>query len=364
MEKLLTPLTGERRDNLTKRETEKPEPDRASPRTPAQRDRDRVLYSSAFQRLAYVTQVTASEAGHTFHNRLSHSLKVAQVGRRNLERLQAQVEDGELEGDAAALVTAADPDSVEACCLAHDLGHPPFGPIAEEELHSRARDHVDDGFEGNAQSFRIVTRLSVRAESAGLNLTRQTLDGMLKYPWKHWDNDPLPGEKRERKWGYYQDDSDAFEFTRAGWPEEAAHELPERCFEAELMEWADDVTFAVHDTDDFFRAGLVPLDRLAEPSGEESKRFLERLAAAKAAEPKAFPDRTPEELVEAAARVIGGFSRTRGALQPYDCQPSRDARVRVQPHHEVPEGVSLSTMRRVGRSSSNSTRRAAARWTR
>src|SRR6478609_9031210 len=119
-------------------------------RAPSQRDRDRVLYSSSFRRLAEVTQVVAANSGYVFHNRLTHSLQVAQVGRRIAEKLNL------LQPETKEFV---DPDVVEAACLAHDLGHPPFGHIAEQKLNELAGADID-GFEGNAQSFRIVTRLS------------------------------------------------------------------------------------------------------------------------------------------------------------------------------------------------------------
>jgi dGTPase len=203
------------RAELDARQWEIEKGDRSSGvRTPAQRDRDRILYCSAFQRLAYVTQVTAPEGGYSFHNRLTHSLKVAQVGRRNAERLIAQARSGELEGEAAAQAELLDPDSVEAACLAHDLGHPPFGHICEWALRAAAQEKLSEGFdafEGNAQSFRIVTRLAIRRDKPGLDLTRRTLDGLLKYPWGYSVN---PSKKAHRKWGYYGDDTEAFDFVR------------------------------------------------------------------------------------------------------------------------------------------------------
>ncbi len=304
-----------------------PTPERSF-RTRAQRDRDRILYSSAFQRLAYVTQVTAPESGHSFHNRLSHSLKVAQVGRRNAERLQQLAKSKQITGAAARMVMALDPDAVEASCLAHDLGHPPFGHIAEEVLHKKASEHVVDGFEGNAQSFRIATRLAIRTDRTtepGLDLTRQTLDGLLKYPWRHWPSDPLSGQKRERKWGYYEDDYDAFAFVREGWPEETAETLPERCLTAEIMDWADDLTYAVHDVDDFFRAGLVPLDRLAERNGNEQTRLRRLLLDAKQASPQNFPTDSVESLVAAIERVVSHY----GLDAPYEHTASARARMRM-----------------------------------
>jgi len=310
VDKLLTPLTSRRRKDLTRRATDPRDRQPVDPtdiRSRQERDRDRILYSAALHRLAYITQVTAPELGHTFHNRLTHSLKVAQVGRRNAERLGRLVTRKEITGAAAELVRAASPDSVEASCLAHDLGHPPFGHIAEEALQHAAREHagISDGFEGNAQSFRIVTRLAVRSDGhPGLDLTRQTLDGLLKYPWRHWPRDPHRDGKRERKWGYYLDDTDAFTFAREPWPEERRRRLPERSFEAELMDWADDVTYAVHDVDDFFRAGLVPLDRLGQSRSPETRNLLRLLTDAEGADPQSFPSYEPERLVDALQKVI------------------------------------------------------------
>lgn len=232
---------------------------------------------------------------------------MAQVGRRNAERLQALVDEKEIDGAAADLVRAVDPDAVETSCLAHDLGHPPFGHIAETALHLKASQHVADGFEGNAQSFRIVTQLSVRdGDVPGLNLTRETLDYLLKYPWRHWPKDPMLGAKRERKWGYYEggDDEKSFKFARKGWPKEAKTKLPTRSLGAEIMDWADDLTYAVHDVDDFFRAGLVPLDRLRGPNDPEIKRFEELLAEIQDANPTQFPKYEVKELVESVREVL------------------------------------------------------------
>lgn len=267
-------------------------------------DRDRILYSAAFQRLAYVTQVTASESGLTLHNRLSHSLKVAQVGRRNAERLIALAKEKHLTGAAAQLALTIDPDAVEAACLGHDLGHPPFGHIAEEVLQKLSGDmQVHDRFEGNAQSFRIVTRLAQRASASGLDLTRQTLDGLLKYPWAHRNKDPHNRGKRERKWGYYDEDRKPFEWVRHRAPEETADALPLRCVEAAIMEWADDVTYAVHDVEDFYRAGLVPLDRLGSEEADEMKHLTTLLRGFDEEEPGSL-DASVETIVETARTLL------------------------------------------------------------
>ena len=163
-------------------------------------------------------------------------------------------------------MAALDPDATEACALAHDLGHPPFGHLAEEELHGRAANF--GGFEGNAQSFRILTRLAVRTVTQpGLNLTRQTLNGVLKYPWLHH---PEEG-KKSKKWGAYDADRRDFEWAREYSGGDDAPSL-----EARIMDWADDLTYAIHDLDDFFRAGLIPLDSLCRGE-DELLRFKDYL---------------------------------------------------------------------------------------
>jgi dGTPase len=301
----IRPLPADWEDRRVEREWTKSEEDTPrNQRAPQQRDRDRILYCSAFQRLSQVTQVTAPEAGYSFHNRLGHSLKVAQVGRRHIERLQQRVDDGEIDGAAADLVKGTDADAVEASCLAHDLGHPPFGHIAESKLHELAKEMLPDGYEGNAQSFRIVTRLAVRNEKQGLDLTRETLDYLLKYPWRHWTTDPLPAGKRENKWGYYKDDKEAFDFARGLCPDEGKDQLPEKSLGAEIMDWADDLTYAVHDVDDFFRAGLVPLDRLRAPDDAEIKTFTARLTELKEEDAAKFPHYEVKELVDKVREIL------------------------------------------------------------
>jgi dGTPase len=308
---------GKLREDPDKREWGGSKERTRSYRTPAQRDRDRILYSSAFHRLAYVTQVTAPEAGHNFHNRLGHSLKVAQVGRRNAERLKVLAAAGELDDPAATLVNSLDPDAIEAACLAHDLGHPPFGHIAEKALHEEAQEQLGaegdrgktefDAFEGNAQSFRIVTRLAIRDEHPGLNLTRQTLDGLLKYPWGYSTD---PKSKAHFKWGFYASgsgseasDEAAFRFVRPDAEDPTSVGEP-RCLEAEIMDWADDVTYAVHDLDDFFRAGLIPLHRLWYKKSPECEALRKLLTEAKAAEEASFPKYSVDELLAAVHEAL------------------------------------------------------------
>jgi dGTPase len=168
-----------------------------------------------------------------------------------------------------------DPDAVEAAGLAHDLGHPPFGHVAEAVLADWARGY--EGFEGNAQSFRIVNYLatgtSAETNYRGLNLTRRTLNGILKYPWLREG-----GGTRATKYGAYHTEEAAFEFAREGFPigtrSTSRAALAQRSLEAELTDWADDVTYAVHDLEDFYRTGFIDVDRLVRQP-KEAEAFLE-----------------------------------------------------------------------------------------
>jgi dGTPase len=186
-------------------------------------------------------------------------MRVAQIARRLAQRFLKETPD------KAEEVGGIDPDVTEAAGLAHDLGHPPFGHIAEAELRSCVSDE-NDGFEGNAQSFRIVTKLALRSPDVpGLNLTRATLNAMLKYPWTRQKK----GHKAE-KYGAYQSEIRDFRFAR----ESAGADI--KSPEAEIMDWADDITYAVHDAEDFYRARIVPLDRLASlDDNSERKRFFD-----------------------------------------------------------------------------------------
>ena len=239
-------------------------------RNPFRHDRDRLLYCSAFRRLSGVTQVVSPSGSHPTHNRLTHSLEVAQIGRSLAERLQAE----EPYVGAFDALGGLDPDVVEAACLAHDLGHPPFGHVTETELNRLLtgdepydRQIQQDGFEGNAQSFRLVTMLSVRYPSiAGLNLTRATLSAMSKYPWLRNSDGKNP-----KKWGAYRSESDVLTWSRLHLDKSL---IQEQTLEAQLMDWADDVAYAVHDLEDFYRAGIIPLERLVKDESERI-RFMD-----------------------------------------------------------------------------------------
>jgi dGTPase len=282
-------------------------------RTPAQKDRDRLLYTSSLRRLAQVTQVVAADVSHVFHNRLTHSFQVAQVGRRLAERLRAVHPEEVTQSDGL------DPDVVEAACYAHDLGHPPFGHIAEEVLNDLAGADID-GFEGNAQSFRIVTRLAQHSPlHRGLDLTRATLAGLLKYPWRRGEN-----PKKNEKWGAYHSEDKDFEFATqlAGSPLELT-------LEAKLMDWADDITYSVHDLDDFYRAHRIPLHLLAHRLYEQEREtFFDAVFRRHSERSGLWAD--PEELKESFNQVIvglfplngpyGGTWKERAALRQFSSQ--------------------------------------------
>ncbi|MPZ99659.1 MAG: dNTP triphosphohydrolase [Dehalococcoidia bacterium] len=245
---------------VTLRDESRHEADRVPDnRLAPQRDRDRILFTTAFRRLDGTSQVAAASEAHVFHNRLTHTLEVAQISRRLAELLIRE------QGELLEAVGGLDPETAEAAAFAHDLGHPPFGHLGEEELCRLVEDHNPDGFEGNAQSFRIVTKLAVRnANFRGLNLTRATLNGILKYPWLRASD----GQHR-RKFGAYRSEQDDFEWARVG-------AATARSAEAEVMNWADDVAYSVHDLYDFFRAGLIPLERLALDEAY-FRKFIEEL---------------------------------------------------------------------------------------
>ncbi|MCP2169474.1 deoxyguanosinetriphosphate triphosphohydrolase family protein [Goodfellowiella coeruleoviolacea] len=238
---------------------------------PFRADRDRVASSPFFARLAGVTQVVSSPGSGLLHNRLTHSLKVAQAARAIAERLAGAAE---LAGVLDKL-GGCDPDVVEAASLAHDLGHPPFGHLGEQVLDRLARHRfgLPDGFEGNAQSFRIVTTTDVRGpDAAGLDLTVAVRAAMLKYPWTrlsyprpHPRAMPVPprgaGEPEDAagtgsaKFSAYV--SELTDLIQARAPFEGRVDSWQQTVEASVMDTADDIAYAIHDLEDFHRVGVL-----------------------------------------------------------------------------------------------------------
>ncbi|MTV24881.1 dNTP triphosphohydrolase [Nitriliruptoraceae bacterium ZYF776] len=256
-------------------------------RHPFARDYDRLVHTSAFRRLQGKTGVVAPGEADFFRTRLTHTVEVAQLARRLGGKLGCH------------------PDLVEAAAIMHDFGHAPFGHVGEEELS----DTVDDvarswglepsdvgGYEGNAQTFRLVTkRLTGSSAEPGLHLTRATLDAATKYPWER-------GEVSDVKWCFYPTEREQAAWLRAPVP---THRRYTQSFEAQVMEWADDVAYAVHDLEDFYLSGDLPLALLTQSAAARDRIGAQLVARRErrgklADAPSDDPERyTGDELLEA-----------------------------------------------------------------
>ncbi len=256
--------------------------------------------------------------GHVFHNRLTHTLEVAQLAQRLAQKLIDE------QPDLARALGGIEPEVTEAAALAHDLGHPPFGHVAESELDRIITDHlgIRDGFEGNAQTFRVVTKLSVRHVGyLGQNLTRATLNAILKYPWTRG----AVGLKR-RKYGAYETEREDFDWARVLQPDGA---MDEKSVEAEIMDWADDIAYAVHDMEDFYRAGFIPLEYLMDEENEELTTFIDGTFRRWRLERfRPVRRQTNPELRNALESLIEQLRETEPILEPYSGTRKQRANLR------------------------------------
>lgn len=239
--------------------------------SPYRADRDRIVSSPFFARLGGVTQVVSVSGSGLLHNRLTHSLKVALVARSIVERFATNAELVPV----LDKLGGCDPDVVEAASLAHDLGHPPFGHLGEQVLDrlARRRFQLPDGFEGNAQSFRIVTTTDTRGPGGiGLDLTAAVRSAMLKYPWtrlshpeEHPRSMPVPprgaAEPSDEpgtgssKFSAYVTELDDLLQAREPFAGRVADW--QQTVEASVMDTADDIAYAIHDLEDFHRIGVL-----------------------------------------------------------------------------------------------------------
>ncbi|OJF15440.1 hypothetical protein BG844_04200 [Couchioplanes caeruleus subsp. caeruleus] len=270
------------------------DPSPTDPRTEGMRDRDRILYSSAWMRLTGVTQAVNSRPSDPIlpHNRMTHSLRVAQVSRSIAEQLLIGDTEADMERrDKLRVLGGLDVDVAEAAGFAHDLGHAPFGHVGERILDEVARTELGlaDGFDPNAQTLRIVSRLERKYQDApGMDLTSATRAAILKYPWVRRPmlvdhDDFVEGDPDYRrhwcKFNAYAEDgaeiADARSFCDA-LPDEV------QTLEASIMDVADDISSAIHDLEDFFLARVVDVEaarELIDDSSETVVSLKRKLAA-------------------------------------------------------------------------------------
>lgn len=287
------------------------------PRSDVEVDRDRIVHSHAFRRLQRKTQIVGVRTVDFFRTRLTHTIECAQLGRAISSRLH---------DDSWHDVVATReqfPDLVEAACLAHDLGHPPFGHTGEEALDEVLMARVGLRFEGNAQSFRIVTMLEPKKyrrvtspvdRPLGLDLTRATLLAMSKYPWV--EGDPRTAAMHG-KFGVYDNAEDRDYFS---WLWDQQPELACRSLATDILEAADDLAYAVHDVEDGIWARLIPVDQIVQLEPWTLERISNILAERS---PDLFPD---QAAVETEVRdCFGVLSRQEWARGPFDRSRAAEA---------------------------------------
>lgn len=250
-------------------------------------DVERIRFSPYYSRLSAVTQVISQAgAGLAVHNRLTHSVKVAAVARGIAIHLSTRDDES---SRIAAELGGAHPVVVQAAAAAHDLGHPPFGHLGEQTLDrlACARFGLAEGFEGNAQTYRIMTRLDEHDRpGVGLNLTAAVRAAVLKYPWLRGNGEGRRGGAS--KFNYYAIDAPDAQQALTAYP---LIETGQQTVECSIMDISDDIAYSLHDLDDFYRAGLLNPASIA----AEFRSWHRDLAALRALEPQALAaaTRTP-----------------------------------------------------------------------
>ncbi len=228
-------------------------------RSPFELDRDRIIHTSAFRRLQSKTQVFLSGEYDFYRTRLTHSIEVAQIGRSICTRLKRT-------SDLLGGEYFIDPDLVEAICLAHDIGHPPFGHTGERTLHRLMRPY--GGFEGNAQTLRILTKTIFSHRNRGMNPSRALMDGVLKYKTlfsadENADNHFLYDEQKQEL-DFVFDGRDFPKDLEPGKVRNGFHSI-----ECQIMDWADDTAYSLNDLVDGINAGFITLENLEKWAGSQ-----------------------------------------------------------------------------------------------
>lgn len=284
------------------------------PRSDVEVDRDRLVHSHAFRRLQRKTQIVGVSTVDFFRTRLTHTIECAQLGRAIAHRLTDSSWERVVEQRSQLA------DLVEAACLAHDLGHPPFGHTGEEALDAVLRSEFGIRFEGNAQSFRIVTLLEPKKyrrvtspvdRPLGLDLTRATLQAMSKYPWDELDT--RAGERG--KFGVYDnaDDREYFDWLWEG--VDSARTLA-----TDILEAADDLAYAVHDLEDGIWARLIPVDQIVHGESWALERIFSMVEIRS---PKLFSN--VGEMEQVCREVFGRLADEPWARGPFDRSRSSEA---------------------------------------
>lgn len=249
-------------------------------RSDFERDQARIIHSPAFRRLQGKTQVFVVGESDFFRTRLTHSLEVAQIGK------------------VLATKLGADTALVEAIALAHDIGHPPFGHTGEDELAVMMRDF--GGFEANAQNLRIIHRLEKRhPKYEGLDLTRATVDGLLKYKTAFRKDDFDEARTANKPYKCYYRASRSY----VQWASEDGPPK-EQSFECQIMDWADDIAYSVHDLEDGIRAGMIGVAQLKRKATRE--RILRQAR-------ETYGSGATDEDLDWAVEEIGRLQQARGA---------------------------------------------------